>query len=85
VPGVRASPFTAPGGAGARRKPGLKLADIAGKDSADLSSVGLGAGRPSLADPMPARPGTMGTPFANFSKIVYVAVRDDGAQSVAAD
>ncbi|KAH7108540.1 kinase-like domain-containing protein, partial [Auriculariales sp. MPI-PUGE-AT-0066] len=72
VPGSRAAPFVTPGAPmGARRKlPNLRLADIAGKDSPDLSAAGLGAGRPSLADPNPPRPAATGTPFANFSKIV---------------
>ncbi|EJD42649.1 kinase-like protein [Auricularia subglabra TFB-10046 SS5] len=70
LPGPSSSPF---GPAGARRKPGLKLSDIAGRNApADgLSNAGLGVGRPTLDMP-PRRPaqGSLGTPFANFSKIV---------------
>jgi hypothetical protein len=65
------------GGMSSRRpRPGFTLRDI---DSTILpsgggaSGAGLGAGRPSLPDP-PRRPVNMGTPFANFSRIVYAPI-----------
>ncbi|KZV81625.1 kinase-like protein [Exidia glandulosa HHB12029] len=70
APGSRASPFNA-----VRKKPGLKLSDIGGRDSPgdSLMGAGLGAGRPSLdlsERRAPQGEGSLGTPFSNFSKIV---------------
>ena len=55
-----------------RNKPGLKLSDIPDAAIA-AANAGLGAGRPSLANPGRRAPSTFDTPFANFNKIVYVA------------
>ena len=63
-------------GAGRRLKPGLKLSDIPGGGGLSPQGAGLGAGRPALPPQNgapPRRPGSeLGTPFANFRKIVYV-------------
>lgn len=64
----------------AKRKPfGLTLADI-GSAGDNVAAAGLGAGRPmSLEDPFESPAGRKtisqngcGTPFSNFSRIVYV-------------
>lgn len=63
--------------AGKRPKPNFKLSDINGSGAAPsvgggAAGAGLGAGRPSLADPaVPRRPpSNIGSPFSNFGKIV---------------
>jgi mitogen-activated protein kinase kinase len=56
-----------------RLKPSFKLSDINGSEvGGGAAGAGLGAGRPSLADPIPARrpPSNFGSPFSNFGKIV---------------
>jgi mitogen-activated protein kinase kinase len=61
------------GGLAAKRaKPSFKLSDINGDVGGGALGAGLGAGRPSLADPTPARrpPSNFGSPFSNFGKIV---------------
>lgn len=67
-----------PGGmAGRRMKPGLKLSQMTG--ISPTPNIGLGPGRPITTNhnnenPTPRRPpGEFGTPFASFSKIVYVS------------
>ncbi|KAF8514217.1 kinase-like protein [Hysterangium stoloniferum] len=69
---------SAPGVAGRRKGPGLKLGDIVGSAAGGPSAAGLGAGRPSTLDGpfdqppvrrVPAQ-GDLGTPFSNFRKIV---------------
>lgn len=76
VPSPHRPPPTAPS---RRARPNLNLRDI---DPSFLPShgpaaAGLGPGRPSLFlnDP-PRRPsaGNFGSPFSNFSKIVYVSI-----------
>lgn len=69
-----------PGGmAGRRQKPGFSLRDIDpslsdNMSNASAAAAGLGAGHPSLAqDSRRPSQGKTGTPFANFSKIVYVS------------
>lgn len=66
TPGAGAS-----GMAGRRIKPGLRLSDMKGF-GAGAQAAGLALGRP--ASPTPARralpQGELGTPFANFRKIV---------------
>jgi mitogen-activated protein kinase kinase len=64
---------------GRRRGPGLKLSQIdpdavPPPSSGGSAGAGLGAGRPSMAAP-PKRSSTMASPFANFSKIVFVSVQ----------
>ena len=55
-------------------RPGLKLSDIEGVGSR-AKAAGLAQGRPSVLTPprKPPSAGENGTPFANFSKIVYVS------------
>lgn len=71
-----------PGGAGGmaarRMKPTLKLKDIAGVSTGALGA-GLGAGRPMdlPADKRGPAQGELGTPFANFQKIVCAMPRSD--------
>lgn len=56
------------------------MGDITGVAVAGPAAAGLGAGRPSALDAPPDQPplrrvpaqGELGTPFANFRKIVYV-------------
>ena len=62
---------------GKRVKPNFKLSDINGSGGVlsvggGAAGAGLGAGRPSLADPaVPRRPpSNIGSPFSNFGKIV---------------
>jgi len=67
-------PSHPPGGvAGRRRGIGFKLGDITGAGSSP-SAAGLGAGRPTALDAPfeqpPVRRNELGTPFANFGKIV---------------
>ena len=62
-----------------RQRPAFSLRDIDPSivdppfSGGGVAAAGLGAGRPSLPDP-PRRPpaGDFGSPFSNFSKIVYV-------------
>lgn len=65
------------GMAGRRQKPGFSLRDIDPSLADNMSAVaaGLGAGHPSVAHDPSRRPnqGKPGTPFSNFSKIVYVS------------
>lgn len=81
LPGILRTAAAAPprtGGMAARRmKPNFSLkdinADFAAPSLGGASAAGLGAGRPSLADsPIAKRPPPVGSPFSNFSKIVYV-------------
>ncbi|KAI6000683.1 kinase-like protein [Pisolithus albus] len=54
-----------------RNKPGFKLSDIHGDVGGGAIGAGLGAGRPSLAEPSRrSPPSSFDTPFANFNKIV---------------
>lgn len=73
LPGASVSTPGAGGMAARRLKPGLKLSDIQGVSSG-AQGAGLGAGRPiaAPASSAPKRPaqGDLGTPFANFQKIV---------------
>lgn len=67
-----------PSGLAARRtRPNFSLNDIDPSIVAPggPQGAGLGAGRPSLANAPPKRPnaGSFGSPFSNFSKIVYVS------------
>lgn len=74
------APRTRGVGMSARRpRPAFSLRDIDPSiaeppfSGGGVAAAGLGAGRPSLPDP-PRRPpaGNFGSPFSNFSKIVYV-------------
>ncbi|KAG9019412.1 hypothetical protein FS842_007852 [Serendipita sp. 407] len=80
TPGLGGNPIMrmGQGGAGAgmaarRAKPGMKLSDMSGFGGA-AETFGLRVGRPASPGPPPARrappQGELGTPFANFSKIV---------------
>ncbi|KAG6335318.1 hypothetical protein ID866_3781 [Astraeus odoratus] len=53
-----------------RNKPGFKLSDIHSDVGGGAIGAGLGAGRPSLAEPSRRLSSTFDTPFANFNKIV---------------
>ncbi|KIJ49467.1 hypothetical protein M422DRAFT_27832 [Sphaerobolus stellatus SS14] len=71
---ARPPPRPSGGVAGRRRGVGFKLGDITGAGSSGPSAAGLGAGRPSALDAPfeqpPMRRNELGTPFANFGKIV---------------
>jgi mitogen-activated protein kinase kinase len=56
---------------GRRPKPGLKLSGILGTTAGGAGGAGLAPGRP-VDQAFPKRPpqGELGTPFANFRKIV---------------
>jgi hypothetical protein len=78
TPGLGAGGSSSRGGMAARRqKPGLKLSEMSGFGGA-AQTFGLRAGRPASPGPTPARrappQGELGTPFASFSKIVYVYI-----------
>lgn len=53
-----------------RARPNFSLRDIVPNDGPAVA--GLGAGRPTVPPRKPPPAGNFGSPFSNFSKIVYV-------------
>ena len=53
-----------------RARPNFSLRDIVPNDGPSVA--GLGAGRPAIPPRKPPPAGNFGSPFSNFSKIVYV-------------